>query len=383
MPKRFVKRTNKKGGKRPAKRGRRLQMDRATPKRLFSSGGGSTTAKYPYRKPVKRTRAPEYRGQHGKAPADAASGGRSGFTVGRAKRMGLVNKKRKARGLDVLFNSQFPVIKDKALLSSTQIDWDAGTQSVTEYNVGYTAGEFDTMKEQIASAQFLNTSASLVSQPVNTMMDFYDKTTKYNFKNTSNHTVYLEIRAYVCKGYHSFGVLESWETALTQDNMLQNAATFGTEQVTTNIGNRPDFRMAHLNVRWSQRKDAIRKITLEPGQETHYKYVQHGGRFDQTKYNVLQGSAAQPVDVSYMPRHTAQLLVFCRAEMVNDAVDNDVNFGSGHLAVNCEVTKSWAAVPWIKPVQASFRNQWGSILQANEEDMNMDQPFVTTYTENR
>lgn len=82
-----------------------------------------------------------------------------------------------------------------------------------------------------------------------------------------------------------------------------------------------------------------------------------------------------------MPRLSSRLLVFCRAEMVCDALDNDVTFGSGHLAVNAELWKSWAAVPWIKPHQSSFQNLWGDVATAQEQDMNQYQANNDIYEE--
>lgn len=324
-------------------------------------------------------------GEHGRAPADASAGAKSGFFVGKKKRMAGVAQRRKMRVMNAIADAQFPLIKDKQLQPTTQLDWDASKQGVIHLNTGYVASELEGMITQAASAQAVST-ASLVTPGVNTnpnqRIDFYDKITRVNFKNTCSHTVYLEIQAYVCASYHTFNVLESWQTALTTDNMYQNAALFGTEMTFDNISARPDMRMAYMNVRWTKRKDASRKITLEPGQETHYTYVQKGGRFDQAKWNVLQGGTGTTLDITYVKDFSSQILIFGRSEMVTDAVSTTVTYGSGHVAINAQTDKSWAAVPYVKPVQTSFQNSWGTVLTVNEEDVNIDDVQAEAYTEN-
>jgi len=329
-------------------------------------------------------RGPSVRGRSGASKPDAASGGAGGRNVGRARPMGKILARRRGTIQRVLADATFPVIKDHILDTGTQLDWSSGTQACKEYNVGYLTTEIQTMMTQAASAQSVSTAAMVVptvGSEKNIKMDIYDKITKVNFKNTCSHTIYLEIHAYVSKIYHGYEVKTAWETALLADNMVQNAATFGTEQISTDIGNRPDFRLADLNVRWRERKEAKFKIVLEPGQETHYTYVQRGGRFDQAKYNVLQGNETTGDDVNFMPGLSARLLVFCRSEIVADALDSDVTFGSGHVAVNIEKWKSWAAVPYVKPVQTSFTNNWGTVVEANELDLNQYQANQDTYEE--
>jgi len=290
---------------------------------------------------------------------------------------------RKKRIMDVMADTQYPVIKAHNLDTATQIDWASGVQSVTNYDVGYTTLEIQDMLTQANSASNVSTGALIVptvGSLVNQKMDYYAKTTKLNMKNTCSHTVYIEIQAFKCKGYHSFSINNAWQEALLNDDMVQNAATFGTEMTINAIGARPDMRMAHLNVRWQKQKDSLFKIALEPGQETSYTYVQPGGRFDQQKFNVAQGSTASPVDVFYGPFST-QIQVYCRAEMVADALDTDVTYGSGHISTNIERHKSWAAVPYCKPLQQSFTNAWGTVVEANELDLNQYQANNDPYEE--
>lgn len=325
------------------------------------------------------------RGKYGMPAVDADSGAKPGFRVGRRRSMGTVLQRRKKRILSTLADNAFPVIKAHELQATNQIDWTSGTQACVEYAVGYTTTEIENMLTQSNSAQTVSTAAIVAPANVdlvkNQRMDIYDKTTKWNFKNTSSHTVYMEIYPYEVVSYHSYTILQSWSLALADDNMLQNTATFGTEQGQSDIGNRPDFRQPDLNCRYKLRKDGIYKITLEPGQETSYTYVQKGGRFDQQKFNVLAGAQVTPTDVDYIPGFTTRMLVFARSEMVADSIDTDVTYGSGHLAVNCELWKSWSAVPYIKPFQSSFVNNWGTIIEANELDLNIYKTDNDVYQE--
>jgi len=324
------------------------------------------------------------RGKHGASKPDAASGANGGRNVGRARPLRKIIAKRRSGINRALADLAYPIIKDHALENATQLDWTSNQQGVKEYIVGYTTAEIQTMITQAASAQSVATSAMIVpsvGSEKNIKMDIYDKITKYNMKNTCSHTIYVEVHAYVSKIYHGFPVKTAWETAMLADNMVQNAASFGTEQTSDNIGNRPDFRLADLNVRWRERKDAKFKITLEPGQETHYTYVQKGQRFDQAKYNVLQGNSSTGDDINYLPGLSSSILIFCRGEMVADALDSDVTYGSGHLAINVERWKSWAAVPYVKPIQTSFTNSWGDIIESNELDMNQYQANNDVYEE--
>jgi len=212
-------------------------------------------------------------------------------------------------------------------------------------------------------------------------MDIYDKTVKFNFKNTCSHTVYLECHVYTSKIYHGYQVGAAWDLALAADNMVQNPLSFGTEETKFNIGKRPDMKLADLGVRYKHVPGSVYKICLEPGQETSYTHVTRGGRWDQAKYNVLQGSQATGDDVVFMPRLSSRLAVFARSEMVVDALDTDVTFGSGHVAVNAEVWRSWAAVPYLKPIQYSFQNNWGDVPTANEQDLNQYQANNDVYEE--
>ena len=324
------------------------------------------------------------RGKIGAAKPDAASGATGGFTAGRARPMGKILATRRDSINRALADLSYPVIKDHSLENATQIDWSSGQQGCKDYIAGYTTAEIQTMITQAASAQSVSTAAMVVptvGTEKNIKIDIFDKITKYNMKNTCSHTIYVEVRAYVSKIYHGFSVKTAWETAMLADNMVQNAATFGTEQTSDDIGSRPDFRMADLNVRWRERKDAIFKITLEPGQETHYTYVQKGQRFDQAKYNVLQGNSTTGDDVNYMPGLSAAIVIFARSELVADALDTDVTYGSGHIAVNVERWKSWAAVPYVKPVQTSFTYSWGTVVEANELDLNQYQANNDVYEE--
>jgi hypothetical protein len=314
------------------------------------------------------------RGKHGKAAVvDAATGAAGGFRVGKAKSMGTILERRKKQILDIMADARFPVIKDHKLLSRDQIDWSSGIQSCNGYKVGYDTQEIEDMLVQANSASNVGTAALIPTSGTlepNKRMDIYSKTTKMNFKNTCSHTVYMEVHPYECTTLHSFPMYTSFVRSLTQDNMLQNAALFGTEESIFAIGKRPDFQMAELNVRWKKVTGGIYKCALEPGQETSYTYVQRGGRFDQHRFNVQQGSQTSPVDAQYLPGLSAEILVFCRAEMVADSLDADVTYGSGHIAVNSEVIRSWAAVPYLKPIQTSFENQWGTVVEANELDIN-------------
>lgn len=279
---------------------------------------------------------------------------------------------------------RYPVIKDHQLLSTTQVDFTSGTQAVVEYALGYTANELESMITQSASASNVSTAAMIVpavASEKNQRLDVYDKTVKFNFKNTCSHTLYLEFVPFECVGYHSFSVVQSWTYALAADNMVQNAGTFGTEQTQTDIGNRPDMRLPDMNCRWKLVQSGIHKIALEPGQETSYQYVTAGGRFDQAKYNVLAGGAGSTTDVAYLPKFTTRMLLFARAEMVADAIDADVTYGSGHLAVNAELWRSWSAVPYVKPYQASFQQNWGTVIEANELDLNQYQANNDVYEE--
>ena len=383
-----------KGGKSRSNvsRGRRLQRSSGAEYAVNAARGVT-------RAPTARTRAGMYnlrgsygnmlkktgtRGRIGASKPDAASGASGGRSVGRARSMGSILRDRRAGINRTLADAAFPVIKDHSLDSATQLDWPSSAQVVKEYGVGYTCNEVQNMVTQAMSAQSVLTPSQVgftVGTEKNIRMDIYDKITKLRFKNTCSHTVYVEIRAYVSKIYHGYPVKDSWELALAADNMLQGAATFGTEQLSQDIGNRPDFAMADMNVRWRERKDALFKITLEPGQETFYTYVQKGGRFDQAKFNVTQGNYGTADDVNYLAGLSSSILVFARAEMVADSLDNDVSFGSGHIAVNRETWKSWAAVPQVKPVQTSFTNGWGTVIEANELDINQYQANNDVYEE--
>jgi len=324
-------------------------------------------------------------GRVGRAVVDASSGAVHGFTAGKKKRMTSVLQSRQSRVLKVLANTQYPVIKNHLHGLTEQLDWVAGEQNVAMYQCGYTTDEIQNMLIQSNSANSTLTS-SLVAPAItdlltNQRMDYYTKTTKFNFKNTCTHTCYLEIRLYHCKGYHSFNVLESWTAALLNDNMLQTPGTFGIEETVRSIGKRPDMKYPELNVRWTHDSAGLFKIALEPGQETQYTYHQPGGRFDAMRFNVAQGSNSTAVDVDGGP-FTSQLLVFCRAELVTDAIDTDVTYGSGHIATNKEEWKSWAAVPYLKPRQESSQYQWGTIETAlNEEDINKGDVLVDPYIE--
>lgn len=393
MPARYRRPAKKYGNKRRPMSiaRRRLQPGsagggvRGGAKRFKSTYARSSSIRnFPYRVSSSVT---EPLGMHGKAPADASSGAKGGFFVGKKKRMVSVIKKRKQAIMNAIADARYPIIKDKQLQATTQLDWDAGTQGVIVLNAGYVASELEGMVAQAASAQSVSTASLVATIPANNLnanqkMDIYDKITRINFKNTCSHTVYLEIHAFIAASYHTFSVLESWQTALVNDNMNQNSATFGTEMVLNNLTARPDMRMPHLNVRWSKRKDAVRKITLEPGQETHYTYVQKGGRFDMAKWNVLVGGTGTTLDATYVKGLTSQLLIFGRSEMITDAVSTAVTYGSGHVAINAETNKSWAAVPYVKPLQTSFQNAWGTVLTANEEDVNIDDVQAEPYSEN-
>ena len=387
MPKRFNKRAGKsyakrKGAPRARRGGRRLQSAAAYAAAEIALGGGAADIKRSRQKgtPMLRTGRTRYsqgeRGRSGAPAVDAAAGaagGFSGFRVGKKKRMATVLAKRKTSIMSIVADNAFPVIKDHQLVNQAQLDWSSGTQGVGVYSVGYTTAEIQNMLTQSQSANSVAT-ASLVAPAVlttlsNQKMDYYDKTSKYNFKNTSSHTVYMEIQAYNCIGFHGFAMREAWIAALTNDDMLQNSATFGTEQVYTDIGSRPNFKMADMNVRWRRQSGSNFKTALEPGQETSYTFVQPGGRFDQMRFNVQQGNTGQGVDVTYGP-FTSQIMVFARAEMVADRLDTDVTYGSGHLAVNAETWKSWAAVPYSKPQQSSFTNSWGTVIESDELDIN-------------
>jgi len=331
-----------------------------------------------------RARKSRLRGKHGASKPDAASGANGGRNVGRARPLSKILAKRRNSINRAIADLTYPVIKDHSLENANQIDWSSGQQAVKEYFVGYTAAEVQTMITQAASAQSVSTAAMVVptvGSEKNIKLDIYDKITKYNMKNTCSHTIYVEVHAYVSKIYHGFSVKAAWEAGMLADNMVQNAASFGTEQVSGDIGARPDFRMADLNVRWRERKDAKFKITLEPGQETHYTYVQRGQRFDQAKYNVLQGNETTGDDVNYMPGLSSAIMIFARSELVADALDTDVTFGSGHIAINVERWKSWAAVPYVKPVQTSFTYSWGTVVEANELDLNQYQANNDVYEE--
>jgi hypothetical protein len=322
-------------------------------------------------------------GRTGASVPDAAVGGRNGFRVGRARKMGGILKKRKESIARVLADSKYPIIKRHSLDARQQVDWVAGTQGVVNFFSGYSSSEIERMMLQSQDATY-NPPTIVPFSPdglTNQKMDVYSRTMKTNIKNTCSHTVYLEIRLYKCKGYHSYRVDDAWNQALANDNMVANAGTWGTEMISTDIGARPNMSMAELNVRYSEVKAGKFNIVLEPGQETHYTHVCPGFRYDQQKWNVQQGSGAFPVDPDYTP-HTYGIVLFARSEMVTDSVDADVNYGSGHLALNSEVWSSWAAVPWCKPRQASFVNSWGAIAQANEEDINQADIQQEVYFEN-
>ena len=313
------------------------------------------------------------RGRSGASVPDAATGAARGFRAGRRRRMGTILARRKKSILKVIADSRYPVIKDHQLNAVGQLDWTSGTQCFYEANVGYTTDEFEQMNTQANSAQTVSTGAIIVPNVetlVNQRMDVYDKITKYNMKNTCSHTVYIEVQAYVANSFHGYTFARSWDEALASDDMLQNPLNYGTEEIRTDIGKRPDMKYPQLNCRWKRRKDATFKIALEPGQETSYTYVQAGGRFDQQKYNILQGNSGTGDDIQNMPRFSSTIIIFARSEMVADAADADVTYGSGHIAINREVKKSWAAVPYLKPMQTSFQNSWGTVIEANELDLN-------------
>ena len=391
MPKRYTKRYVKRGA--TSTRKRRLQ-GRDDFKGNLKAAYGSLTAK-PTARPVfkkgnLRGRNPydsvKRRGAIGKAvPTDAASGGRVGHSVGTAKKMGTIIAKRRMAIQNILADNTFPVIKDHRLEATTQIDWVSGTQAYNEYSVGYQSADLSNMLNQSSNAQSTAIGSQLsgggTGVITNQRMDIYDKITKMNFKNTCSHTVYLEFRAYVAASNHSFNFTQSWQGALDNDNMLQNAATFGIEEQQTTIDCRPDMRLAELNVRWRERKEARWKVVLEPGQETSYRYVAAGRRFDQQKFNVTLGDSASAVDPINIEGLSHVLTVFSRAEMVADSLDTDVTYGSGHIATNREVWKSWSAVPYVKPLQTSHGYQWGSVIEANELDLNQYQANNDIYEE--
>ena len=323
-------------------------------------------------------------GKHG-VSVDSGTGAAPGFKVGRTKRLGAVMQKRKTQILSTLADTRYPVLKNHLLGVVSQLDWNATAQAVVYYDCGYNTPEIEQMLTQAQSASYIDTQALVEPASTDTLtnqkMDFYAKTTKFNFKNTCTHTVYIEIRAYRSKGYHSFSIQDSWNQALANDQMVQDSTTYNTSDETiASIGKRPDMKYAELNVRWSQHLAGSYKCTLEPGQETSYTYVQPGSRFDKQRFNVQQGSFAVPVDVDYCPSST-QILVFCRAEMVADRQDNDVSFGSGHIAVNKEEWKSWCCVPYTKPRQESYQNNWGTIVEADELDLNQNRLLNETYVE--
>lgn len=396
MPKRSIKRFNKKRTvSRKRRSGRRLQTDdntfRGAAGKMYSSAAGSFSKPF-----AKRKRAAAQRSRlsnrartqvRGAAVPDASVGGRMGFRHGRKKRMAGVMRKRQAQIVRVLSNSRFPVIKDHQLRALSQGDWVANTQGVTEHILGYTTSEIESMLTQAQDAHYADTSTfatiPAVDGLVNQRMDVYDKTFKINMKNTCSHTVHLEVRLYKCKGYHSFTVGRSWDNAMATDNMLRNGGTWNPngEQVQGSIGNRPNMSFPDLNVRWGEVKSGRFKIVLEPGQETYYTHVIPGFRFDQARYNVLQGNSVTPVDADYTP-HTYSALIFYRGEMVTDALDTDVTYGSGHIALNCELWRSWSAVPYLKPKQASFTQGWGDgVIEANEQDNNQTDVNLDPYFE--
>jgi len=385
MPYKYAKRLRNKKLRRPARKGSRklyvASQDRAKysmrpTTRPTAKRRGNLRGRNPYDQGT--------RGPKGAAAVDAASGSAgTGFRVGKVGRMGKIMMNRKKRILNVLADQRYPVIKHHSLDAADQIDWASNAQAVVEYQVGYTTQEMQQMLDQSNAAQNVSLAALVIpnsSSLTNQKMDYYAKTSKINMKNTCSHTVYLEVVAYKCKGYHSFTMTSSWATALVNDNMVQNPAQYGTEETRFNIGNRPNMALPHLGVRYSRDARSVYKIALEPGQETSYTYVQHGGRFDQMRFNVAQGSEANAVDVVYGPFSTA-LLVFARAEMVADALDNDVTYGSGHVSVNIERRKSFSAVPYMKPMQASFENNWGNVVEANELDLNQYQANNDVYEE--
>lgn len=387
MPRRRIRSYAKKfkGGK------RKVTKRAAAPKRrrlqgmgyqyLTAAGAAGDAA---YRLRGSRERRRRITGKIGRPKVDAATGGAGGFRFGKRKPMGRVIRRRKATIAASLASTAYPVIRDHQMAATSQIDWASDTQACQEYSCGFTTSELQDMLTQSASASSI-TTAAMVTPTVGTLknqrMDFYDKTTKFNFKNTCSHTVYVEIRAYRSKIYHGYNVLPSWQLALDSDNMVQNPTSFGTEENYYNIGKRPDMRLADLDVRWKYLPNATYKITLEPGQETSYTYIQCGARFDQERFNVLQGTNTTGDDISLMPKLSTNILVFARSELVVDAIDTDVTFGSGHLAVNKEVWKSWSAVPYVKPYQTSFQSNWGTVLEANELDLNQYKADQDAYEE--
>ena len=76
------------------------------------------------------------------------------------------------------------------------------------------------------------------------------------------------------------------------------------------------------------------------------------------------------------------LLCFCKSETVVDNISTTITTGSGHIALNVEHKKSWAAVPYVRPIQTSFTNGWGTIaLEANELDINQTDVQTEAYSE--
>lgn len=397
MPKRFTKRTTKSStkkkyaGTKVRRGGRRLGGVGFDMPYVPETGAKYVFKKYENYLKIKKRRegrkASRFTkaGPSGMPVPDAANGSAGGFRVGKKKSMGVILERRKKKVLDVLADARYPVIKNHALNALPQLDWPAGAQGVLNLGCGYNTTELGPMMTQALSAGSVSTASYIT--PVNNLvnvnnrMDIYDKTTKFNFKNTCSHTVYLEVEAFNCKGIHGFTMESAWQASLNADDMYQNPLTFGTEQLRYDIGNRPDFRLADLNVRWKKQAGSKFKIALEPGQETSYTFIQPGMRFDQQRFNVQQGSSASPVDATYAEGLTSQLMIYARAEMVTDAIDTDVTYGSGHLAINSESWHSWSAVPYVKPLQSSFQNAWGTIVEANEQDLNQYQANNDPYEE--
>jgi len=372
----------KKAG-RAAKKGKKIVRRRLQgEKRKY--GGSPIKPTNLFRGTPKRSKRARRGTRIGQAAADSTSGHAGHFLAGKAKRMGTILQRRKRAVLNTLADMRYPVIKDRFLAPLNQIDWAASEQACVVYDCGYRTGELEGMLTQANYAQTLNVASAItpnVDTVSNQRMDVYDKTVKFHMKNTCTHTVHIEIIAYEAKTHHSYTMLQAWQAAMTQDGMNQMPALWGTEQTAFNIGNRPDFRMADLNVRFRKKAGSTYKVVLEPGMETSYTYVQRGRRFDQQKYNVLQGSMAVGVDTDYLPGLSSNILVFARSELITDATDADVTFGSGHIAINKEETKSWAAVPYIKPFQTSFVHGWGAVAELNEQDLDEAAAVQVPYVE--
>lgn len=299
-----------------------------------------------------------------------------------------------------MIDQQFPVVRQHVLQAPnsgvfSSLEWGSGFQAVGEIQFGYRTDELRQVLDigNSAQYQYINTAAPGPNGIPNvaTMTDqkvhVYGSMYKFNYKNNSTHTSYLELRVYKVKNYHGFTFLQSWNAALGETTMLPMVhATLSntTDEAANDPGNRPKMSYApELYTRFSEIKSWRQKYLLSPGQSTTYVVKLPEFRMNKAEFNCYVGGFNAEVDPAFTP-YTYFIVAFAQSEMVVNIDDQSVNravtCGSGRIDINYEYWKSAQAIPYIKPLQTGIAKFWKELNNTQEGDMDEQTPTNVPYS---